>query len=110
MPKTYNCWRSGMLIPMLTDSEWEEVEPLLGITGRKITEYREANGGSFIEAIENLRSLAADKYFEITGFQVSNPLKIWNYRLANYGAECLECGNLLRTPRASYCVKCGKKV
>jgi len=97
-------------MPMLDESEWAEVEALLVITGRMVQEYRDENGGSFTDAIDSLRQLAGDKYREITGSQVPNPLTIWNYRLANYGAECTKCGHLLRTPKASYCVQCGEKV
>lgn len=92
---------------MLTEAEWGVVEPLLSIKGTDIRSYREAHHVTFIEAIHAYRKKACDKYNEITGFMETNPLAILHHRLSNHGPECSNCGHLLRTSEASYCVQCG---
>ncbi len=109
MPKTYHCWRCDMPIPMLTDDEWQIIAPLLHLDIQRIKDYREEKKIGLREAMDKLRFEACEKYFEITGFRETNPNTIWHHRLSDYGPECSDCGHLLRTSDASYCVNCGAK-
>jgi hypothetical protein len=99
-----------MIIPMLTDDEWEQVYPFLNTNAETINNHQLSNGGSVKDSIRTLQYYACNKYFEITGFRETNPNAIWHHQLSIYGAECLTCGHLLRTKLAKYCANCGTKV
>ncbi len=92
---------------MLTDEEWEVIRPLLWADTKKIKSYREESGVGLREALDTLRFRACEKYYEITGFRETNPNALWHHYLSLYGPECINCGHLLRTPKASYCANCG---
>jgi len=75
---------------MLDEEEWRRLAPLLA------------------DAVDPVRREAAlDLYEETTGFRETNINALWNYRIANYGLPCTECGKPLRTPRAKFCAYCG---
>ena len=95
---------------MLSDEEWEEVAPFLTNYIERIKKYRGEHGVSLGEARAAVACGALDKYFELTGYRVENPDALWHHRLSDYGSECIQCGHLLRTPRASFCANCGRKV
>jgi len=109
MPKTYYCWRCKMPIPMLTDEEWQEVRPLLQMDIARIKEYRTETGACLQDAIAELQHTACQRYFEITGFTETNPNALWHHYLSKLGPECDSCGQLLRTPQASFCASCGAR-
>jgi hypothetical protein len=48
-----------------------------------------------------------EKYREITGFDETNYLAIFNHRISIYGDPCKSCGKPLRTPVAAFCAACG---
>jgi rubrerythrin len=96
-----------MPIPMMTDSEWAEVRPLLQTDIEQIKQHRLETGIDLKTAIEAFRHAACERYFEITGFRETNPNALWHHHLSNYGPECPQCGHLFRTPQASFCAKCG---
>ncbi len=98
-----------MPIPMLTEVEWEEVWPILSHDTQRIKHYREQHHVGIGEAIEALRFESCEKYYELTGFRETNHAAIWHHRLSLYGPECLKCGHLLRTSKASFCANCGNK-
>jgi predicted Zn-ribbon and HTH transcriptional regulator len=99
-----------MDIPMLTESEWDEVHPLLIARIKAIQTYRSEHNASLKEAIKNIKDEACKKYEEITGFHETNAEAIWHHRLSEHGPECTNCGFLLRSKNASYCANCGTSV
>jgi hypothetical protein len=105
--KTYFCWRCEMDMPMLEESEWEVIEPLLTKQIAILKNYREQTGCDLKTAMKEAFKPATDKYFELTGFLEANHNAIWHHRLKAFGPECVSCGHLLRTPKASYCANCG---
>lgn len=109
MPKTYFCWRCKIPVPMLTEDEWEELEPLLKKDIERIKAYRTETGVGLRETLDTLHHDACERYFEITGFTETNPDALWHHRLSIYGSECTQCGHLFRTPEASFCANCGYK-
>jgi hypothetical protein len=96
-----------MVIPMLDEKEWSEIEPLLGRHIETIRSIRAAGGLSLAEARKKAVNPACQRYKEITGFDETNGDAIWHHRRSLYGQDCPKCGKPLRTPRASYCVACG---
>lgn len=105
--KSYYCWRCEIDVPMLEEAEWELMEPLLSNQSRIIKEYRAETGCDIKSAMEEAFKPATEKYFELTGFVETNHNAIWHHRLSDFGPECVGCGHLLRTSRASYCANCG---
>jgi hypothetical protein len=98
-----------MSIPMLTDEEWDEIYTLIRVDTESIKTYRSSTGVSLKEATSALNSQAFDRYFEMTGFRETSLNALWHHHLSLYGDECPSCGNLLRSPKASFCANCGKK-
>jgi hypothetical protein len=96
-----------MDIPMMEEHEWKQVSPFLENMILRIKEYRSANNCDLRTAQENVLDLACQKYNEMTGFNETNGNALWHHRLSDWGPECTECGHLLRTSKASYCVNCG---
>ena len=94
---------------MLEEHEWKLISPLLTNQIENIKKYRAKHGVGLKEAEEGALKLATDKYYELTGFEETNYLAIWNRRLKNYGPECTRCGHLFRTPQATFCANCGLK-
>ncbi|MGJ7528336.1 hypothetical protein [Variovorax sp. GB1P17] len=106
MPRTIYCWRCNADMPMLTEDEWQIVNPMGFIA--QVKQYREETGCTLSEAKERglgYQSLAA--YERITGFKETNPNALLHHRLSLYGAPCHACGKPLRTPVANYCAACG---
>lgn len=107
MPSTIYCWRCRMNIPMLTETEWDAVSPLLANAVEQIKLYRAAHQCSLAEAQQKgfgQQALAA--YEQITGFKETNPNALFHHRLSMYGPPCHACGKPLRTPQARYCAMC----
>ena len=46
-------------------------------------------------------------YHMFTGVLEKSPNPIWHHVIGHHGPPCENCGKLLRTKRASYCVACG---
>ena len=92
---------------MLDEQEWAQVEPLLTKDLQGIKDYRKKHGASLGEAKRARRSLALEKYRDLTGYPETNPDALRHRRRSDYGPECPQCGKLLRTPRARLCAACG---
>ncbi|RYD21479.1 MAG: hypothetical protein EOP88_11170 [Verrucomicrobiaceae bacterium] len=107
MAKTYYCWRCKIPVPMLTDEEWAEVQPLVREDIGRIKEHRTATNMALPETIDTLRHESCERYFEITGVRERDPNVLYHHHLASHGRECPECGHLFRTPQASFCANCG---
>ena len=108
MPKAYHCWRCKVPVPMLTDEEWAEIQPMLTNIGAWMIAQRAATRPSYKEALRELNQLACERYFEITGIRETNANVLRHHRLSIYGEECPGCGHLLRTKQASFCANCGR--
>lgn len=92
---------------MMEEHEWEQVSPLLANMVSKIKEYRSNHNCDLATAKRSVLDIACQKYNELTGFNETNGNALWHHRLIIWGPECTNCGQLLRTPRAKYCVNCG---
>jgi hypothetical protein len=90
-----------MVVPMLTDQEWEIVHPVVSM--ERIKEIRQQYNISLDEARKHL----CDKYNEVTGFNETNVNAIWHHINSKYGPDCKKCGKPYRTPQARYCAECG---
>ena len=102
------CWRCQIEVPMLDDSEWDEMRPLLKRSIRMIQQYRERTGATLPDALSCNRDLPAlVRYQEMTGFTETDVNAIWHHYRGLYGPECKHCGRLLRTPLAKLCAACG---
>lgn len=106
MPTTLFCWRCNADIPMLSEEEWQLVNPDGYI--EQVKRYRQEHGCSLGEALEaglGEETLAA--YHRLTGFREMNPAALFHHRVALYGPPCSNCGKPLRTPATRSCVACG---
>jgi len=108
MAEQLYCWRCEVVLPMLDEREWQELEPLLVVSLEDVQRYRAEHACSLSEAsTKGLGRAALAKYREITGFEETNINALWHHRLLRYGPACTACGKPLRTPRASFCAACG---
>lgn len=95
------CWRCQMDIPMLDEDEYQKAHLLYG-KGMK------NNGVSLSNRQERFKELL-DYYFEVTGFQETEPNAIMHHRIEQYGPPCESCGKPYRTKQATFCAACGHK-
>ncbi|MEL6868861.1 MAG: hypothetical protein AAFO81_03585 [Pseudomonadota bacterium] len=108
MSERHYCWRCKIDVPLLNETEWTEIEPLLRAAVRDVKEYRSKTHAELAEALEKNQGVAAlQRHKELTGFVETNVNAIWHHRRSNYGDPCPDCGKLLRTPRATLCPECG---
>lgn len=108
MPKTIYCWRCKIEVPMLTEDEWQLVNP--NTMPEQLKQYRKETDSSLSEVYRNSMGLPALVAYErITGFRETNPNALKHHRLKLYGPACTACGKPLRTPIASFCAECGAK-
>ena len=108
--KTYFCWRCQDNVPFLEENEWAEFEPYARGTVRALKQYREETGAGLAEAKLAVEDSAVRRFFEMTGYRLPSWESAYHHRLADWGPECDGCGHLLRTPMASFCANCGKRV
>ncbi|WP_193214488.1 hypothetical protein [Luteolibacter marinus] len=107
MPHNYDCWRCKRSAPFFTEAEWQQLRPLLDADIAVIKAYREATHGSLDEAIERLPFDSIRLVERWTGYLERDPGKLYHHRLADWGGECMDCGQLFRSPQASFCASCG---
>jgi hypothetical protein len=95
------CWRCRTEVPMLDESEFEQVliELMLGNEGME-------RGLPETEAYRP----ALDLYEEMTGLRETNMRALYHHRIAMYGPPCERCGKPLRTPAARFCAACWHRV
>ena len=107
MPSVQYCWRCQTEIPMLDETEWAQLEPLLKEYVRKVKEARSNN--MTLEKVYKLgfEAPALKLYFGLTSLREANIMNIWHHRASLYGPPCLECGKPLRNPKARICAYCG---
>ena len=105
MAITMYCWRCKADVPMLTEEEWQTVNPISYI--EQVKTYREETGCTLAEAQKGgLGYLSLAAYERITGFKETNPNALLHHRASLYGPPCHECGKPLRTPAANFCAAC----
>jgi hypothetical protein len=102
--KTYYCWRCKKQMPLLDEDEWSEIQPFIkSCYGNPMDKYDEIKWARRVQrqqdAVKKFEELtcAADVAFDV----------IEHHRLLQWGEECRQCGELLRTPKARYCCNCG---
>ncbi|MEO8146979.1 MAG: hypothetical protein ABI723_05040 [Bacteroidia bacterium] len=92
------CWRCKMEIPMLDEAEYEQARLYYSEEFKNLKHNRQ----------ERFKKIL-DYYFEITGFEETEPNAIMHHRISIYGPPCENCGKPYRTPQASFCAACGHK-
>lgn len=110
MPQQRYCWRCHTTVMMLDDSEWAVVAPLMTAAMQAVKDFRNVHGTSLQETLAPnscLTSAAQDAYFRFTGVREPDPNRLYHHHLSYFGVPCSACGELLRTPKASFCAACG---
>ncbi|EEF23266.1 conserved hypothetical protein, partial [Ricinus communis] len=80
MPELIYCWRCKMDVPMLTEDEWQLVNPT-GLV-EQIKRYQEETGYSLAEAYRNnMGQQALTAYEALAGFRETNPAALMHHRL-----------------------------
>ena len=93
---------------MLDEQEWTQIFPLLASEDARLEYFDKEDLARNTKKPEDVTAVPAlAKYNELTGFFESNITAIWHHRLSLYGPECRNCGRLIRTPKARFCVECG---
>lgn len=95
------CWRCKMIIPMLDEVEFKRAEEL----------YKEGmhNHGVPLSNREDRFKKLLDFYFEVTGYDETEPNAVMHHRISLYGPQCENCGKPYRTDKASFCAACGHR-
>ena len=88
-----------MEIPMLDEEEYQKAYLLYG-------KGMGNNSISLSNRQERFQELLA-YYFELTGFQETEPNAIMHHRIEQYGPPCEKCGKPYRTKQATFCAACG---
>jgi hypothetical protein len=101
------CWRCREVVPMLDEEEFARVEALWRMAFHDRGRLRREHGVSLGDGIEALFRPMREEYERITGRADVPQGAILHHRISLYGPPCRECGQLLRTPRASWCAACG---
>lgn len=108
MPRTLYCWRCDMELPMLDESEWARLGPLLDASIQNIQRYRRQHHAALSDVpISEMYWAASEMFEKLTGIAIPSAEALWHHRLSLYGPPCAACGKPLRTPRAKLCAACG---
>ncbi|MBU2712619.1 hypothetical protein [Zooshikella harenae] len=107
MAITRYCWRCNTDVPMLDESEWAVIHPILIEDKKFITQKRKEYGMTIREVFEAFTTPSCIKYYELTGFKETNPDSIWHHRNSALGEDCPSCGKPFRTVKAKLCAACG---
>lgn len=92
---------------MLEEAEWTQVVTPWVQRGALDSHARAAAGA---QGLIQRRAAILEAYNRITGFTETNAEAVMHHRVADYGPPCDACGHPLRTPRASFCASCGRRV
>jgi hypothetical protein len=105
------CWRCKMALPMLDEEEFSIVSNLYSQGTKATKEFRERHNIPLSEAsIEDRFRPVREAYQRLTGWREQPENAVMHHRISIYGPPCTGCGKPLRTPRASFCAACGKRV
>lgn len=95
------CWRCQAVVPMLDKEEYSEIHRIyLRCAQDKSQDLNER----FLPVTQ--------AYSDWTGAEATHHNIVMHHRISIYGPPCraVGCGVPLRTPRASFCAKCGWQV
>ncbi len=92
------CWRCNSTLPFLDETEWTEISPNLPVSLITMMEAGKGNPALDIPAVKAFQ--------ELTGYTIGDRNAIYHHRRILYGHNCTVCGNLIRSPMASYCAHC----
>ena len=95
-------------MPFLDEAEWPDISPLLDADKQAIVQYRMDNSAPLNEARNNVRGPANLNFEEMTGYEGVHFDIIHHHRLSQWGEECPQCHQLLRTPLAKIFANCGR--
>ena len=100
-----------MVIPMLEEREWPELQKALSEGIKNVQRERQEQSKTLDELgpIASRFRNALEVYERITGFKETNPNALWHHRVSLYGPPCETCGKPLRTPLAKLCAACGTR-
>lgn len=110
MPITEYSWKFKKELPLLDESEYAEISPLVHAAFREVSDYRKKTGDPLTKTLVNKTPSgvkALSKYKKWTGITLDNVLYLQSLRACDYGAPCPGCRRPFRTPRARYCMECG---
>lgn len=108
MPRYAYSYKLKREIYLLAENEWSKIQALAIDHTQRLKEYRQLNGASISEAVENVgRSKALEAYEQLTGERLENADDILAVRMKTYGSICPNCHKPFRTPQAKTCAECG---
>ena len=97
-------------MPFLEEHEWKTISPLLERSMLGLKDYRKEHDCDLATANLNCNTEASIQFEKITGYRGVYVASIFHLRLKDMGPECIACGYLFRTNRASFCANCGGTV
>jgi hypothetical protein len=107
MAELHYCWRCATTVPMLDESEWLQLAPLMYRTLGNSGPHVRPRAALPDSDLDRTCAAARAKYRELTGYDETQVAAIWHHQLRLYGPPCANCGRLLRTANARYCSGCG---
>lgn len=113
--KLLYCWRCKQTVPMLDESEYEDIQRAYHTSVFEIQEYRRANDAPLDEALASVHTSIQRAYEQLAvaagydAIRVSNE-HVLKHRIAAFGPPCASCTKPLRTPAAKMCAECGAHV
>jgi hypothetical protein len=94
---------------MLDAVEFAELRRLVVECMQSTKRFRQTNDATLQEAgLAGLFRPVVDRHESITGVRIENHNAIMHHDRSQYGAPCLRCGRVLRTPQAFKCFECGE--
>ena len=111
MAQVHYSYRFGAPVPLLDESEWAKIEPLVYSKDRLsgVILLRKKTGMSLRDALksEPIGFKAVEEYNRMTGAEFDHVEALYHVRARNYGSICPACKKPFRTPRAKLCAECG---
>lgn len=108
--QTLYCWRCEEEVPMLDETEFEEISNVYIACMKAAKRYRREHAATLEETpLDELYRPVRETYEEMTGASGYPADEIRKHRLALCGPPCRSCGRPLRSPQAQWCVACGER-
>lgn len=92
---------------MFDEAEWAVIGPALAQALGAVQAYRAEHACGLAEARAAVQQRVLALHAELTGHRETDFETIRHHRLADFGPACAQCGELLRTPAATFCAACG---
>jgi hypothetical protein len=106
--KIQYCWRCDAEVPMLDESEYEQVRAAYESCLRSVKNYREQHNAALKDTpLAELWRPVQRLYAQLTDVVGLDPEHILKHRISALGPPCVKCGRPLRTPQAKKCASCG---